>query len=679
MSGLIWLLVALSWLPSTYGLPEESDFPQLSFKLFNRFIKANFGRDISLASVLVILFSMIENTDLLSLHARQKLSIYPGEYRSEANGWIKGLVRALKEELVEEFDSLFTLSETENSSSEDQDLITVANKLDKLAQILKLYPITKNGQFEGKLKPISLNSIQPVHVITPQAVVCETVTCEPRSLRQNTKPRDIPKVVLIKGTAIYEKVHVLTGKCPQCETMYSADHERFKESETKTSRLYLNSAKYIKVGQELWVDRIFSNAVLSGMYSFHASAAAYAEFWNNSFWLFHTGNTRKLSRRQIWATFVQESTRTIAAISNVNLTLQDGLGLDEVTKEAFTELGDNGLIRAAEGHACSECTHIYKETADIITADDPAALVGNDENRAVPSLVGEHAELAERDAIRARLNAQRAAANARNIDDNAMDIDNSPVKMIVLDGIVMGPTYCAFEECLLPLANARGGVFCAGHEKKYKNKCRIRDCLHERVTNTQACLLHQGQWHKYKSQHSRQTLSGVKRMLQRPGEKMDWQSGPRIHVQPHDEEAVVLERKNYFSPNCFYCVETLCAPCGVVIAWTKFPKAESPTNILKFLASVYPSEISRPDYICIDKACLVLRTSITNESWESWKNTSRFIVDSYHYINHRTTDYLCRKWCNPAPLNGSAPNLVIVEKDKHGRSYYKRAFNTQVS
>ena len=44
---------------------------------------------------------------------------------------------------------------------------------------------------------------------------------------------------------------------------------------------------------------------------------------------------------------------------------------------------------------------------------------------------------------------------------------------------------------------------------------------------------------------------------------------------------------------------------------------------------------------------------------------------------HRTTDYLCRKYCNPAPLNGSAPNLVVVEQDRYGHSHYKRAFNTQ--
>jgi len=60
------------------------------------------------------------------------------------------------------------------------------------------------------------------------------------------------------------------------------------------------------------------------------------------------------------------------------------------------------------------------------------------------------------------------------------------------------------------------------------------------------------------------------------------------------------------------------------------------------------------------------------------KKTTRFIVDAYHYINHHTTDYLCRKWCNPAPQDGSAPNLVVVDTDQYGQPYKKRAFNTQV-
>ena len=64
--------------------------------------------------------------------------------------------------------------------------------------------------------------------------------------------------------------------------------------------------------------------------------------------------------------------------------------------------------------------------------------------------------------------------------------------------------------------------------------------------------------------------------------------------------------------------------------------------------------------------------------WNEWSETTRFIVDSYHYQNHRKTDTLCRTWCNPAPTDGSAPNLVITARGSDGRLYQKRAFNTQV-
>jgi len=124
-------------------------------------------------------------------------------------------------------------------------------------------------------------------------------------------------------------------------------------------------------------------------------------------------------------------------------------------------------------------------------------------------------------------------------------------------------------------------------------------------------------------------------------------------------------------------VETICAPCDVVIAWAKFANAESPTNILQFLETTYPTEESQPDYICIDKGCMLLHSALANGSWDIWKRTSQFIVDSYHYTNHRVTDFLCWKYCNPAPEDGSAPNLVIVDYDNKGQPYYKQAFNTQ--
>ena len=212
------------------------------------------------------------------------------------------------------------------------------------------------------------------------------------------------------------------------------------------------------------------------------------------------------------------------------------------------------------------------------------------------------------------------------------------------------------------------------------SKCLVHGCNNRRLERTLACQEHQPQWCKHAKNSKRHNQAGVHRMLQRPGENNPWEPNRRgPNPQQHDDpNAEPQEPPNYFRAGRFYCVETICAPCGVVIAWTKFAKSESPTNIFNFLGKFYPTEESRPDYICIDKGCQVFATAVANGSWDIWKKTTRFIVDAYHYINHRVLDYLCRKYCNPSPGDGSAPNLVVMAYDKNGGAYLKRAFNTQV-
>ena len=86
-------------------------------------------------------------------------------------------------------------------------------------------------------------------------------------------------------------------------------------------------------------------------------------------------------------------------------------------------------------------------------------------------------------------------------------------------------------------------------------------------------------------------------MLQRPKEINPWQTGLHRTFQAHDGDTVVeTQQKNYFGPGQFYCVETICAPCGVVIAWTKFDKLESPTKTF-FKPSLSHRRISTKLYL----------------------------------------------------------------------------------
>ena len=135
---------------------------------------------------------------------------------------------------------------------------------------------------------------------------CEDIGCDPLGLHQATRDRDIPKVTLMKGNKIYKDVAVLSGKCPKCVTVYYADHESLERGTDNPQRVYLNSAKYLKVGQSVWVDRVFSSAVVNAMYSFHASAAAYTEFWNHSYACLNPESSYLVSCRIIWMAFVKE-------------------------------------------------------------------------------------------------------------------------------------------------------------------------------------------------------------------------------------------------------------------------------------------------------------------------------------------------------------------------------------
>jgi hypothetical protein len=251
--------------------------------------------------------------------------------------------------------------------------------------------------------------------------------------------------------------------------------------------------------------------------------------------------------------------------------------------------------------------------------------------------------------------------------------------MRVVDGIVTGPQHCARPNCSNALASYRSESYCEEHVAELGHLCRVVDCSTPVVEGTRACRLHQSLWRKWKDSNRRSNFLGVSRVIHRPGEHHPWQEAPNHLPNPHDEEdSDPIPGKHYFSPRKYYCVETLCAPCGVVIAWALFSKSESPTNIMKFLTSVYPTPDTRPSFICIDKACIVLKTVTNQPTFQNWLQTTRFIVDSYHYKNHKKTDTLCQKFCNPAPEDGSSPNLVKKERAANGKVVYKRAFNTQV-
>ena len=163
--------------------------------------------------------------------------------------------------------------------------------------------------------------------------------------------------------------------------------------------------------------------------------------------------------------------------------------------------------------------------------------------------------------------------------------------------------------------------FCQIHEHEFGNRCHVRDCTGTLIPSAMACAAHQALWNKYKLHHSAGSLAGSKRMLHRHQENLPWNSRNDHENQPHDQPAPDPVRpKHYFGPATFYCVKTICNPCGVVVAWANFAKSESESNILAFLNHVYSSKEMQPKYIYIDTACGVLKHIVAQGQWDEWSD-----------------------------------------------------------
>jgi len=100
------VLFFLAILPTASALPNEGAFPNITFREFNIFVEETFGLDVSLATVLMVLFTLTNNPTLLSLHAWQQNPAVHGENKVEITAWIKALARALQEKLAAQVDTL---------------------------------------------------------------------------------------------------------------------------------------------------------------------------------------------------------------------------------------------------------------------------------------------------------------------------------------------------------------------------------------------------------------------------------------------------------------------------------------------------------------------------------------------------------------------------------------------
>src|SRR5580704_1388309 len=200
------------------ALQPTTPFPKITFQAFSNFISSNFNSNISLATVLMVFFTLIENPEILNLHARQKHPQLPDQQSRVFSAWMRALCHVLKARLPsKDFNELFKDNEFQESTWENN----LSRKLDGFSEKLGLTPY-KNGVFQKQLFSISQKRIQPQYIICPADMQCTNVLCSSRHLTLSSRKRDSPTVTLIKGSSIIKKVTVLTGECSNCHNLYSA-------------------------------------------------------------------------------------------------------------------------------------------------------------------------------------------------------------------------------------------------------------------------------------------------------------------------------------------------------------------------------------------------------------------------------------------------------------------------
>jgi hypothetical protein len=108
-----------------------------------------------------------------------------------------------------------------------------------------------------------------------------------------------------------------------------------------------------------------------------------------------------------------------ATESKINFTMEDGVTIDDVTREAFHVLGNGGVISGSIQHSCNECTQKYRERSTGISGIDSSATVGMEDTLATSQF-----------------------------QTNIVE-DCAPVKMIVVDGIVTGHTVSIYVQLFI--------------------------------------------------------------------------------------------------------------------------------------------------------------------------------------------------------------------------------------
>ncbi|KAJ7679922.1 hypothetical protein B0H17DRAFT_1206314 [Mycena rosella] len=486
-----------------------------------------------------------------------------------------------------------------------------------------------------------------------------------------------PAVWVLDESFRWLKADLLIAHCTSCRADYHPDRITYKDDNTRRLQRSEMTADYLRVSKHgIWVHRKIALSQENSLHRFHAGWSNFADWLNDC----TPDSGRKFTYRQSQRLFIEHFSRRLLHFhKQENFACEAHPSTRLLAEAVRAAIGVNGgVLDAGMTHGCAGCTHLKRYRSDLIAE---GAILGH--NQEVAGLGNKG------------INAQN-----NNPDDNGDELPFQPppqqdappagsprgyVRLAVMDGKTIKHRKCALDECENPLVNYKNGRFCETHIN-LRDICGIVPCgMPVRDPGALTCATEAHiQWQRqYENKFSRLSFPGVRRVIRRQQELggAHGVQGPALQVSLEDLGDTPGDQVVHtFKAKSTYCLQTVQLACGFPIGWGKCYRSESSPQVLAILNRIWANHPnSRPSFIAYDDACSLLRHIVTQNPNDSWLATTKLIVDAWHYIGHRATDILCRLWCNPAPANGSQPDLVLVEEDANGVIHQTRAFNTETA
>ncbi|CAL1710820.1 unnamed protein product [Somion occarium] len=533
----------------------------------------------------------------------------------------------------------------------------------------------------------SINTLPDMFTPKPRIVLCtqrrNCIRCPPttrfRSLRRRLSTSSVQ---VLTASLTWEDGELVVAHCSTCQADYYPDRITFKDENNRRVQWLEIDAPYLRVSKHgRWAARRVARLQESSLMRFHAGWAGFADLLNDV-----AEPVGQITNRQSQRLFLEYFARRllVAHGKTRNFTCEAHPSARVFAERVRDVIGKNGgVMVSALRHTCMDCTHRKRYRSDLIAEgailDDVGDRVAIEDN--FEGIPGGERSLEDSDEVGANMPQLPPVQN-----EPPEDGQRGYVRMAVMDGKTIGHRVCAVDACENPLVNYKNGRFCEDH-LYLRHICGIIPCGHQVGSNGLTCNdpVHETWYRQWKGRFTRMSYPGVRRVIRQ--QRSQQASGnlsnnrPTLQVQLAPLGEIPGEKVVHtFQAQSVYCLQTVQWACSMPIGWGKCYRSESAPQVLAILDRIWLDHPTlRPSFIAYDDACDLLRHIVTQDAQNPWLKSTKFVVDAWHYIGHRATDILCRVWCNPAPTNGSQPDLVIVEEDEEGARHQTRAFNTETA